>query len=95
MDETTDGRVRFITTVDIDAPAHAEVSQNAWGRIFCFYVVNHLSGKALGDACESLADIYSWQIEQETPAPQIPEKTRHSVSHVRRVERAPFTFDED
>ena len=95
MDETLGGRVMFVTTVDIDAPTLAEVSLDAWRRMLCFYTVSRLSGNALGDACQSLADIYSWQIEQTRPIPLGSEQKRHAVSRVRRVERVPFAFDED
>ena len=95
VDETTDGKVQFVTTVNIDAPTPADVSQDAWRRMLCFYVVGHLSGEPLADACQSLADIYSWQMEQTRPIPQVPEQRRHAVSQIRRVERVPFAFDED
>lgn len=95
VDETTDGKVQFVTTVDIDALTLADVSQDAWGRMLCFYIVTHLSAKPLADACQSLADIYSWQIEQTRLIPQIPEQRRHAVSQVRQVERVPFAFDEE
>lgn len=95
MDETTDGKVHFVTMIDIDAATAAHVSEDAWCRMLCFYIVGRLSGKALGDACQSLADIYTWQIEQTRPVPQISGPRRHSVSQIRRVERVPFAFDED
>ena len=95
VDETPGGKVRFVTTIDIDAPTLAEVSLDAWRRMVCFYVIGHLSGEPLADACQSLADNYSWQIEQTRPIPQIPEQRRHAVSQVRRVERVPFAFDEE
>ncbi len=95
VDETPGGKVRFVTTVDIDAPTLAEVSLDAWRRMLCFYTVSRLSGNALGDACQSLADIYSWQIEQTQFVPEITEQSRHAVSRVRQVERVPFAVDED
>ena len=95
VDETTDGKVQFVTTVDIDASTPADVSQDAWGRMLCFYIVSRLSGKALADACQSLVDSYTWQIQQTRPIPQIPEKKHLAVSRVRRVERVPFDFDDD
>lgn len=63
--------------------------------MICFYIIGHLSGKALGDACQSLVDIYSWQIEQAHSIPQIPESRRRAVKGVRRIERVPFALDED
>jgi hypothetical protein len=95
VDETTGGRVQFVTMIDIDAATAAQVPHDAWRRMICFYVVSHLSGNALADACQSLADIYSWQIEQTRTALRIPESTRHAVSRVRQIERVPFAFDED
>jgi hypothetical protein len=95
VDETTDGRVQFVTMVDIDAPTPAHVSQDAWGRMLCFYVIGHLHGKALIEACQALADIYSWQIEKTHPVPQIQESKRRPVTGVRQVERIPFALDED
>ena len=95
VDATTDGKVRFKTTVDIVAPTHADVSEDAWHRMLCFFFVGRLSGKPLAEASQSLADIYSWQIEQTRPVPQVPEQRRYPVSRVRRVEKVPFTFDED
>lgn len=95
VDETTDGKVQYVTTVDIDVPTPSYVSQEAWCRILCFYIVGHLSGKALVDACESLVDTYRWQIEQARHLPQILQQRRHSVSRIRQVERVPFAFDEE
>ena len=95
VDATTDGQVRFKTTVDILAPNESEVSEDAWNRMLCFFVVGRLSGRSLAEASQSLADIYLWQLEQAQPSPQIPEQRRHEVSGVRRVEKAPFAFDED
>ena len=95
VDQTTDGKVQFWTTIDIDAATPADVSQDAWRRMLCFYFVGRLSGDALYDAYQTLADIFSWQIERTLPVRQIPDQTRHAVSKVRRVERVPFDFDED
>ena len=95
VDETTDGKVRYFTMVDVDGPTPPDVAQDVWRRVFCFYIVGHLSGKPLADACHSLADIYSWQLDQARLALQIPEQKRHTVSQVRQVDKVPFTFDED
>ena len=95
VDETPGGKVKFVTTVDIDAPTPVEVSRDAWRRMLCFYIVGRLSGNALGDACQSLTDNYTWQIEQTQFVPEIPEQSRHAVSRVRQVERVPFALDED
>ena len=95
VDETAGGRVQFVTTVDIDAPTPAHISQDAWGRMICFFIIGHLSGKALADACQSLADIYSWQIDQKHSVPQISNPRRRVVTGIRRVERVPFALDED
>jgi hypothetical protein len=81
--------------VDIDAPTPGHISQDAWGRMLCLRIIGHLSGKALGDACQALVDIYSWQIEQTHSVPQIPELRRRAAAGVRRVERVPFALDED
>ena len=94
VDETTDGSVQFVMTVDMDAPTPADVSQDAWYRMLCVYIVGHLSGKPLAEACQSLADNYAWQIGRQCSVPQISEQRRHAVSQVRRVERVPFAFDE-
>ncbi len=92
-DETTDGAVRFRTTVDIDVATPDQVLLNAWHRMICFYVVGRLTGESLLDACQSLADIYAWQLDQTKPIAQNPEQKRHAVSQVRKVERVPFEIE--
>lgn len=87
--------MRFVTTVDIDAPTRAHISQDALERMLCFYVIGRLSGNALGDACQSLVDIYAWHMEQTNSVPQVPQVRHRPVAGVRRVERVPFAVDED
>jgi len=95
VDETSGGKVLFQTTIDIDASDDSDISQEAWCRMASFFLLSRLSGKALLDACNSLAEIYSWQIEQVLPALPVAEQKRVTVSRVRQVERAPFVFDEN
>jgi hypothetical protein len=64
--------------------------------MFCYYLVGNLNGKALMDACYSLADIYSWQLEQtlKTNSPIMP-PIMEPVSYSYRTDSKPFIFDED
>jgi hypothetical protein len=93
QDETTDGKVNFVTPIDIGAPTVAHVPEDALKRMMCFYVVGKLSGKALNDACHTLAEIFEWQREQAEIIPNLPSEIRRAASRVRSVERVPFSFD--
>jgi hypothetical protein len=86
--------VLFETTIDITAPTPTDVPKEAWCRMLCFHIVARLTGDALSEASESLADIYSWQIHQARSVPQVSEQRSYPVSGIQQVERVPFVFDE-
>jgi len=94
-DESADGKVEFLTTFDITAPTPADIPEAARCRMICYLIIGRLQGKALSDACESLMDLFSWQVEQARPASPIPEPKRHRASRVRQMERVPFVLSED
>jgi|SRR5215471_6642219 len=94
VDEGPDGRVRFLTTAEITGASIADLPQAALCRMFCIYVVTHLSEKYLLDACHSLAEIYSWQINEAKQSKQISGQTYHQVSQVTQREKPPFVYDE-
>jgi len=94
-DEGLGGNVHFLTTVSITVTTPADVTDAALCRMACFYIVGRLHGKALADACQSLADIYAWQLDQMHSVSQVPEPKRHRAARVRQVERVPFNFDEE
>jgi hypothetical protein len=82
-----------LTTAEVTGQSLSDIPQAALCRIFCMYVVTHLSEKYVWEACHSLADIFSWQIN-EGQAPQIPQRKFHSVSQVTQRDRAPFVYDD-
>jgi hypothetical protein len=63
-DETAGGIVQFGTMIDTDASTDARPAHEGLYRLFCFYIVNRLSQRALYEACQVLANIYSWQVER-------------------------------
>jgi len=58
VDEGPDGRVRFLTTAEITGASIADLPQPALCRMFCIYVVTHLSEKYLLDACHSGRNLF-------------------------------------
>jgi hypothetical protein len=94
-DETSDGKVQFETTIDIDVPTLDDISEDAFHRLLSFYIVGRLHGQALTDACQSLTDIYEWQIERARPGQPLPHEVRRQVPKIRRVESTPFAVEED
>jgi hypothetical protein len=93
IDEGPDGKVKFLTTAEITGQSVSSLPQSALCRMFCMYVVTHLSEKYLLDACHSLTEIYSWQIGEGRPRP-LPNRVYHPVAGVVQRESAPFVYDE-
>jgi hypothetical protein len=93
VDEGPDSTVQFFTTAEITGQSLADLPHSAVCRIFCMYVVMHLSEKYLTDACHSLSEIYSWQIGEGRPH-RLPSRAYHTVSEVAQRERAPFVYDD-
>lgn len=93
VDGTEGGNFEFSKIVETEAVQTLDLESRY--RIVCIYLLLRLSGRALRDACESVLDVYAWQIEQKVSLPVTPEPRRHSVGLVRKVEREPFTIDID
>lgn len=93
VDDAPGVRVIFSTTAEITGTS--VIPASAFCRMFCHYVVSNLRGKALEDACYSLADIYSWQLEQVAEGPPRPAQgTVRAVSNVYHSEPTPFVFED-
>lgn len=96
IDETTDGRINFVTTLDAaDLTMTRELATSVAYKMICMYIITRLSGKTLGDALEALSDLYRWQLEKVAHVPRIQERKRHGVEGTRRVERPALTIEED
>jgi hypothetical protein len=80
----------FSTTVH---PTNASV----WHlhRAFCIALILRLSDKSLIEVCESLTDIYKWQIKNDGALPSlVPQSTTFPTLPVVATEAAPFPYDD-
>ena len=70
FDRGTRGSARFLTTIEMTGSDPANMPITAMCRLVCHYMLGHFGQAALLHACDSLSDIYLWQIEQEqAPTP--------------------------
>lgn len=91
------GSAQFRTTVDLTGDSRAQIPPVAAYRFICLYALGHLNEPSLREACQSLWDIYSWQIEREnapTPTP-VERGFVKAAAPIRAVERQPFTISDD
>ena len=73
VDEGTNGKVRFLNTVEITGRREADIPQIALYRIACYLLLSYFDEKSLVDAYQSLTDIYSWQWDRNiTHHPALP-----------------------
>src|SRR5438270_298915 len=49
-DEGTNGKVKFLTTVEVTGQTSTDVPQAAWYRMICYFLVSRLSEGSLGEA---------------------------------------------
>lgn len=95
VDEAQDGRVQFLTTMDVTGQLTPELYQTALCRMVCFYIVGRLTGEALTEAYQSLADVYSWQVSRNYAPHQLGSSRYHRVSRVDKTQSAQFVFQDD
>jgi hypothetical protein len=93
-DVGTNGKVRFLTTVETTGQTPTDLPLTALYRMACFFVLAHLDEKSLSDAWQSLADIYAWQVDRNALQVQIPEQQRLISKGMREAERVPFALEE-
>lgn len=89
-DESTTGKVEFLTKIDVTGEDIGAVSPAAFHRMVCFYVLTRLSEKSLVEACQSLIGIYSWQLNLPNVTIKNPEIRHLGPVVVRQKEKAPF-----
>jgi hypothetical protein len=95
IDSTKGGEIKFVTKVDVTGQISIPAEETALLRLACIYIIVRLSGKALVDAYEALADLYTWQLDRLNTTPSLPSGRRIAVANVRKVERVPFVFQEE
>jgi hypothetical protein len=93
VDEGTDGRVRFLTTVEISGQNLSDIPESALCRLACYYLIGHLDTMSLANACQSLGDIFSWQQNRLTAVLPAPTPARLRANVVREVPRVPFALE--
>ena len=60
-------------------------------RLICLYALSHLNEKSLREACRSLIEIYSWQLEQDRlPPPTAPSVIKIHVPNAPRLVKTEF-----
>jgi hypothetical protein len=93
-DDGPQGSVHFLTETRIYGNTIADLPKSALYRMLCFYLIGKLDGAALEEACESLADIYSWQADSRNAMPP-PEPDVHFIpsSHLTEIQRSPFVIE--
>lgn len=86
--------VHFVTETKVYGDAIRNLPAAALYRMVCFYLIGCLEESALKEACEALADMYSWQHESENLIPT-PRGETYFVpsSHLTETDRTPFVFD--
>ncbi len=75
----------------------ADVPSTAVYRLVCYYILGHLNEDSLMTACNSLVDVYSWQLEQARAVRPAPPEIRIISARptVKYVERQPFLISND
>ena len=94
-DANLEGKLQFVTTVDITGAISRGAEELALLRLACIYIVGQLSGKALVDAYEALVDQYRWQVDQLMTLPTLSSSRRITVTNVRDEQRTPFIFNDE
>lgn len=93
IDEGTNGKVRFLTTVELSGEKLADLPESSLYRMACYYLLGHLDDKSIINAYETLTDIFSWQADRLLSAPSAPHQQRIPAGGLRDVERIPFTLE--
>jgi hypothetical protein len=86
---------RFTTTVEVTGDDYTEVAPVVLRRLLCFYVISQMTEKSLGEAFDSLSEIYRWQIQQASVPKHSVDVRNVGQSKIRAIERTPFTVRED
>jgi hypothetical protein len=80
--------------MDIDGELTAAQEQAALYRAVCLYLIVHLPEQSLGQAYESLYDIYNWTREQSRLIPETRRQGTLEIKGMTQRERTPFIVDE-
>jgi hypothetical protein len=64
-------------------------------RLYCYYIIGQLSEASITEACQSLAEIYSWQTNKPAARSEAPQPQSLGYPAVKDVERVPFVYRED
>jgi hypothetical protein len=75
-----DGYLSHTTSVYATSTIPPEHRETFICRIVCMYMIGFLSEKSVIEACESLSDIYKWQIESSHVAAHEPQWTNFGAS---------------
>jgi hypothetical protein len=92
----TFGSARFRTIVEMTGDIAGQLPADALSRIVCFYLLSHLKGAPLKEACEVLYEIYGHSLEKIKSAPSVPDMPQriHTKPKIRPIERQPFYISE-
>ena len=75
--------------------SESKVPDDFKARMVAWYLLSHLKGEFLSEACRSVIDSYSSYITSLRPVLPKPEVKRFSVSGVKTVERPTVRIDVD
>jgi hypothetical protein len=89
-DEGPDCKVQFVTTAEITGQSLSDVPESPICRILCMYIVTCLSERYIKDACHSLTDIYTWQMNELYSQRYAQAPSFHPITGVTKRQKAPF-----
>jgi hypothetical protein len=92
-DEGPFGNVRLVTTAEVTGDSSEALPEATMRRIVGIYIMTRLSDKYLVDACDSLTEILSWQINEALQVASPVQQQTFTVPTPTRRQQAPFTPD--
>lgn len=95
QDGTGDGAVKIYTVFDSGDPSPSNIPLDTKARLVAWYVLSHLNGDYLNDACRSILEVYSTYTNSLKPMLPRPEPMRLKVGSVKAVERPTVRIDSD
>lgn len=90
QDQSPDGAAQFDASITISSNLDPRHQQAALSRYLSMYFLSRLNDESINEACQSLADIYRWQLESEAISLQDPEIQDIGVITPQMIERQPF-----
>ena len=87
------GNVRLVTTAEVTGNSLETLPEATMCRMISIYIITRLSEKYLKNACESLTEILSWQINEGTHVAFAPKQQHFTVPTPTRRQQAPFISD--